>query len=66
MEHRLAQPKCEILTKHEIHHLVKDRKDQRGEEDPDKAAIKCEVKRLEKKFKRYSMSELGSMPTEKQ
>ena len=32
----------------------------------DKAAIKRKVRRLEKKFKRYSVSELGSMPIEKQ
>ena len=32
----------------------------------DKASIKHKVKRLEKNFKRYNVSELGSMPTEKQ
>ena len=32
----------------------------------DKAVIKRKVKSLEKKFKRYNVSELGSMPTEEQ
>ena len=32
----------------------------------DKAAIKHKVRRLEKKFKRYNVSELGSMLVEKQ
>ena len=31
-----------------------------------KAAIKRKVKRLEEKFKRYNVSELGNMPTENQ
>ena len=50
----------------EINHIVKDWGDQRAEEDLDKAAIKREVRRLEKKFKRYNVSEPGSMPIEKQ
>ena len=49
MERRLAQQKRGILTKSEINHIVKNWGDQRAEEDLDKAAIKCKVKRLEKK-----------------
>ena len=52
MERRLAQQKRGILTKNKINNIVKDWEDQRGEEDLDKAAIKREVKRLEKQFKR--------------
>ena len=65
MERRLAQQKRGILTKNKINNIVKDWEDQRGEEDLDKSAIKCEVKRLEKRFKRYNVSELDSMLTEK-
>ena len=32
----------------------------------DKTSIKHKVKRLEKNFKRYNVSELGSIPTKKQ
>ena len=65
MERRLVQQKRGILTKSEINRIVKDWGDQRAEEDLDNAAIKREVKRLEEKFKRYNVSELGSMSTEK-
>ena len=62
----LVQQTCGILTKSEINHIVKDWGDQRAEDDLDKAAIKRKVKRLEEKFKRYNVSELGNMPTENQ
>ena len=60
---RLAQRKGGILTKHEIQNIDKYWGDQRAEEKLDKATIKGKVQRLEKKFKRYNVSELGSMPT---
>ena len=66
MERRLAQQKRGILTKSEINHIVKDWGDQRVEEDLVTAAIKREVKRLEKRFKRYSVSVQGSIPNNKQ
>ena len=65
IEHRLAQQKRGILTESEINHIVKDWGVQRAGEDLDKSAIKCKVRRLEKKFKRYSISELGSISIEK-
>ena len=66
MERRLAQQKRGILTENEINHIVKDWGDQRAEEELDKTAIKREVRRLERKFKRYNVAELGSMPSEKE
>ena len=63
MECRLAQQKRGILAESEINHIVKDWGEQRAEDNLDKAAIKRKVRRLEKKFKRYNVSELGSMPT---
>ena len=66
MEHRLVQQKPGILTKNKINRIVGDWEDPKGEEDLDKAAITREVTRLEKKSKRYSVSELDSMPPEKQ
>ena len=65
MERMLAQQKRGILTESEIIHIVKDWEDQRAEEDLDKTAIKDKVTRLEEKFKRYIVSELGYIPTEK-
>ena len=66
MERRLAQQKHGILTENEINYIVKDWEDQRAEEELDKTAIKREVGRLERKFKRYNVAELGSMPSEKE
>jgi len=66
MECRLAQQKRGILTENEINHIVKDWGDQRAEEELDKIAIKREVIRLERKFKRYNISELGRMPDAKE
>ena len=66
MEHRLAEQKRGILTKSEINHIIKDWEDHRLEENLDKSAIKHKVKRPEKRFKRYNIPEMGSIPTEKQ
>ena len=66
MERRLAQQKCGILTENKMNHIVNNWVDQRAEEDLDKAAINREVRRLENKFKRYNISELGSTSIEKQ
>ena len=66
MERRLAQQNRGLLTENEINHIVKDWGDQRAEEELDKTAIKHEVRRLERKFKRYNVAESGSMPSEKE
>ena len=66
MDRKTAQQKRGMLTKHKTSHIVQDWKDQEGEEELDKAATRWEVKRPEKRFKKYNVSELGNMSEDKE
>ena len=66
MDRQLVQQKKGLLTDHEIKKIVKHWEDNSIEEDLDPQVIQKKIKKLERKFMKFNVSLLGSLPEEKE
>ncbi len=66
MDRRSVQQKKGLLTDAEIHKLVTEWQDERGESELDQATIDREVKTMEEKLNKYNVPTLGDAPTQRE
>ncbi len=65
MDRCAVQQKKGLLSDAEIHKLVMERKDVRGEVELNQATIDREVKTMEAKLNKYNVQALGEIPTQR-